>query len=378
MAAPSVAHAHAHAAAAGPRGRLYELDLLRLAAALAVVAVHFTSVGYRVGFSDVGFPELSPVTRYGYLGVDLFFVISGLVVLMSAWDRAPSAFLIGRASRLFPAFWAAVTLTAVVAWSVGFQGRPAPGVTTYLANLTMVAPPLTGLPWVEEVYWTLWYEWRFYLILWLVALAGITRRRVEVLCWGWLAVAVPVSLVPVDSIAGKLAGVLVMPWGAHYFVAGMALFLLRRSGRSRGLLLLLGAAWLQAVHVGAATAGIRGEFGGTTLDPAVVAVVITGILAVMTLVATGGLARWGRPWFAPLGALTYPLYLIHASLGYALFNALADDVNRWLLLAGIVAVMCGAAWLLATQLERRAQPALRSLLTRTWTRTPGREAAANP
>jgi peptidoglycan/LPS O-acetylase OafA/YrhL len=377
MAAPSVAHAHVQASAAGPRGRLYELDLLRLAAALSVVAVHFTSAGYGRGFSDVAFPELSPVTRYGYLGVDLFFLISGLVVLMSAWDRSASAFLIGRASRLFPAFWAAATITAVVGWWVGFQGQPAPSGTTFLANLTMVAPPVAGLPWVEAVYWTLWFEWRFYLILWLVALVGITRRRVEVLSWAWLAVAVPVSLLPDHSLAGRAATALAMPAAAHYFVAGMALFLLRRFGRSRGLLLLLGACYLQAVHVATAAAADGARFGGTTLEPVVIAAVVTGIFAVMTLVATGGLARWSRPWFSPLGALTYPLYLVHASIGYALFNALAGEVNRWLLLAGIVAGMCAAAWLMVTLVERRAQPVLRALLTRTWTRAGARRLLPN-
>jgi peptidoglycan/LPS O-acetylase OafA/YrhL len=377
MAAPSVAHARTPAPVPAPRGRLYELDLLRLAAALAVVAVHYTSSGHGRGFSNVAFPELSPVTRYGYLGVDLFFTISGLVVLMSAWNRSPSAFLIGRASRLFPAFWAAATLTAAAAWWVGFQGRPAPGGTAYLANLTMVAPPLAGVPWVEAVYWTLWFEWRFYLILWLVALVGITRRRIEVLSWAWLAVAVPVSLLPAQSTAGRAAAALVMPAAAHYFVAGMALFLLRRFGRTRGLLLLLGACYLQAVHVGAAAAKDGVAVGGTTLEPAVVAVVVTAIFAVMTLVATGGLSRWGRAWFSPLGALTYPLYLIHASIGYALFNAFAGEVNRWLLLAGIVAGMCATAWLMVTVVERHAQPALRALLTRAWTRTQTGRVPAN-
>jgi hypothetical protein len=48
------------------------------------------------------------------------------------------------------------------------------------------------------------------------------------------------------------------------------------------------------------------------LRPLVVAVLITVILAVMTLIALQVTRRLGRPWFAETGALTNPLYLVRA------------------------------------------------------------------
>ncbi|WP_200211033.1 acyltransferase family protein [Micromonospora coerulea] len=71
--------------------RLYEIDLLRIIAALAVVVFHYTFSGWTQGHSPVSFPALGEVSRYGHLNVDLFFVISGFGVLLSAWDRRPGS-----------------------------------------------------------------------------------------------------------------------------------------------------------------------------------------------------------------------------------------------------------------------------------------------
>src|ERR1019366_5159909 len=97
------------------RDRLYEIDLLRITAALAVVLYHYTFSGYAGHLTSIAFPALSHVTRYGYLGVDMFFTISGFVVLLSAWGRRPHEFVISRIVRLYPAYWVAVTITAIVA-----------------------------------------------------------------------------------------------------------------------------------------------------------------------------------------------------------------------------------------------------------------------
>ena len=120
------------------RERLRELDLLRFAAALAVVLYHFTGFGgagaWPAPSQDV-FPEIAPVTRFGYLGVDLFFVISGFVILMSAWGRGPGEFGISRLVRLMPAYWVSVLLGAAV-YAVFRMGHGVPGLI--VPNLTML------------------------------------------------------------------------------------------------------------------------------------------------------------------------------------------------------------------------------------------------
>src|SRR4051812_29624865 len=97
-----------------PAGRLRELDLLRFVAAAAVMLHHFTGVPapeWPGGNARSICPGLGEVTRFGFLGVELFFLISGFVILMSAWARRVGDFAVSRFVRLFPAYWVSVLLS---------------------------------------------------------------------------------------------------------------------------------------------------------------------------------------------------------------------------------------------------------------------------
>src|SRR5690625_5843451 len=70
-------------------GRMRALDGLRFVAAVGVMLYHFTAARGVVWSSDPKdvFPELAPWTAYGAVGPELFFIISGFVILMTAWGR---------------------------------------------------------------------------------------------------------------------------------------------------------------------------------------------------------------------------------------------------------------------------------------------------
>src|SRR3569833_4223108 len=125
--------------------RLRELDVLRFVAAAAVMLHHFTGVPapeWPGGSARRSFPELGPVTRYGFLGVELFFLISGFVILLSAWGRKPGDFVVSRIVRLFPAYWVGVLLSlgaylAFGSW-VSFGPKTAGPLARFLPNQTML------------------------------------------------------------------------------------------------------------------------------------------------------------------------------------------------------------------------------------------------
>jgi peptidoglycan/LPS O-acetylase OafA/YrhL len=344
------------------RDRLYEVDLLRITAALAVVLYHYTFSGYARHLTAVPFPSLSIATRYGYLGVDMFFVISGFVVLLSAWGRHPHEFAISRIVRLYPAYWVALTITTIVAITLSrglFKVTP----LQYLANLTM----LNALPHianVDVVYWTLWAEIRFYLLVLLLVWFGITRARVTALLWTWLAATAVMEAHVLPPMATTQVDLLVQSQWSHYFIAGMALCLVYRSGASWQLAGILVAAYCNAVYQ-----AIRFGHGVAlryhqALHPPAIAAIITIIFIVMTLIALRVTRRLGRPWFAVAGALTYPLYLVHAYNGFALFNLLGHVLNRWVLLAVMVIGMCCLAYAIHRLVEVTFAPRLKRALTR--------------
>ncbi|MFI8105389.1 acyltransferase family protein [Streptomyces sp. NPDC086023] len=339
---------------------MHELDALRIAAAVAVMIYHYTFSGPAGGLTSLSFPGLSQVTRYGYLGVDAFFMISGFVVLLSAWNRTPSQFLASRAVRLYPAYWAAVTLTAVVCLALG-TGRFSVSGTQYLANLTMFNAPL-GVANIDVVYWTLWAELRFYLVVLALVLIGLTRRRVTAALWAWLGAAVLIETGLLPTTASRVLDVLVQAQWAHYFIAGMALCLLHKYGPNRSVLALVLAAFGNALYQGLAFARMVGARYSEAFSPAVVAAVITVIFLVMVSIALGWTHRLGRPWFAKIGALTYPLYLLHAYIGFILFNQLHTKVDPYILLAAVSITMIASAYALHRWIEEPVARVLRRLL----------------
>src|SRR5262245_27551519 len=118
--------------------RLRELDLLRFLAALGVLLFHFTGYGGGPWPDDRArhlFPAIGTTTAYGYLGVDLFFMISGFVILMSVWGRGTAEFGVSRLVRLMPAYWFAVLLGLGIYAVFGLgKGKP----SLVIPNMTML------------------------------------------------------------------------------------------------------------------------------------------------------------------------------------------------------------------------------------------------
>src|SRR4051794_500691 len=160
-----------------PRPRLAALDALRFVAAAAVVLYHFTGRTSSVWGPEQGerLGGIGRWTGYGSLGPALFFVISGFVILMTAWGRSTAHVVASRVGRLYPAYWVAVLTTGALLLFLWPEGKH---VTPHevLVNLTMMQSAF-GVDHVDGVYWTLWTELRFYLLLAVFSLLGITRSR---------------------------------------------------------------------------------------------------------------------------------------------------------------------------------------------------------
>ncbi len=141
--------------------RISEIDALRGIACLMVVLNHFGNYGQ---LSQLGF-------NMGCTGVDLFFIISGFVISLTI-EGNPNRnyFLINRFSRLFPAYWTCVTLTALAILisnycsNTSFSGGDF--IKIYLENLTMCQFYFNA-PNIDGSYWTMLIELLFYFFIFL-------------------------------------------------------------------------------------------------------------------------------------------------------------------------------------------------------------------
>ena len=332
--------------------RLPGLDALRGIASLAVCWFHLTLFTY--GTADgPGYALLRRSGSWGWLGVEVFFVLSGFVIpwaLHRAGYRLSSypSFLLKRILRLDPPYLASLGVVLAIAgahalWSgraFAVEGAAVtlPQVLLHLGYVT----PFFGHAWLNPGYWTLAVELQFYLAAGLLFPALFTRRAA--VRRTSLAALLGLSL----AAAGRASAAEAAPYDDLIFPF-VPLFLLgivacqRRlgiTGREEY------AGWLAACLLGCGvTVGLLPS--------------LAAALAVLALTWFAS-ARWRLGAF--LGAISYPLYLLHwpvghwtlSLLGLRVVRAESDAARTLVLLAGLAACLA-SAWLLHVAVERPAQ-----------------------
>ncbi|WP_106275191.1 acyltransferase family protein [Geodermatophilus tzadiensis] len=338
------------------------LDGLRFAAAAAVVAFHYTgrdNPGWGESVREV-FPTLSRLTVYGGFAPYLFFMISGFVVLMSAWGRPVHSFVASRVGRLFPAYWVAVLLVAGVLWVVPLVPVWEDlGLHGVVLNLTMLHQAF-GVGHVDGVFWTLWVELKFYALLALVGLAGFTRERVLLLCLAW-----PLLGALAAQTGTGLLVTLLEPNAAPFFCVGLLLHLVRREGWGTAAGLLLGfnvllalwVCWSYYIPWSVAIAGAGVSFRA-------LAVLLAACVGALVVATTARVADLDWRWLTTLGALTYPLYLVHEFPGWVLIHLLAPVLPAYAVLAAVTATVLAVAYAVHRFVERPLGGRLRRAVER--------------
>ena len=342
------------------RGRLGALDVLRLLAAVIVVGFHFTA-RESPGWNGAVPQELAPIgqwTIYGRMGVPLFFVISGFVLLMSSWGRDVPSFVASRVGRLFPAYWVAVVVSLVLVVYVWPEGmaffNKDIGLTNGLLNLTMFQAPFAR-PDIDGSYWTLWYEARFYALIAVLMLIGMTRARVIAFCALWPIVASVAQNLHSDLIAAAL-----MPDFAPFFAGGMLLYVIYRDGHDLLTWLLIGMQVLFALNfcIDYYPPLLASE---TPWPPSELAIglICVACFALVALVTLTPLAGLSARWMTLAGALTYPLYLIHENLGWFVIAKTREAYGCWIAVAAAATICMLAALALHYLVEKPLGPRLR-------------------
>jgi peptidoglycan/LPS O-acetylase OafA/YrhL len=328
---------------------LLNIQALRAAAALLVVFVHLRDLEAKYSPDQI----LPKIFSLGIVGVDLFFVISGFIMIYVCWGlergrRTAAAFLFARLARIYPVYW-------LIAGAVFFAWKLSPDLISFNPEQGSVGRSFLLIPDYNapmlKVAWTLIHELYFYLVFslclffprrfwiglltfWAALIWGANQSGLCPITPGWRLVTNPINL---EFYFGALIG-----WA--YLHSGGA----NRFGKS-ALALGLGLMMVVMIYQSYFAADIYPGFGARTLLiglPA--ALIVHGLVQLESrgLRASKALARSGD-W-------SYALYLAHVPILSALFllwgraaygSSPLDNLIVMPLFVGIAIGLSAAIWL---------------------------------
>ncbi|MEP9382523.1 acyltransferase [Nocardioides sp. KR10-350] len=327
-------------------GRFELLDYLRFVAAAMVVLMHYLVNGIAGGkVTSLSANDWAiPWAKYGYMGVSLFFLISGFVITKSSHGKTARQFAVGRAVRLYPSFWVALLFTSVVAMFFA-NDQMSVTVPQILVNATMIPGDLRVAP-VDGVYWTLAYELKFYFLVFLFLFFG-KGRWLDRFIPAWTVVMVAISVVSFHHST-------TIPYAGGYyllFAAGALIAHIRDHGPRWWTVVPLLGAYVMSVRFAMDEADQFLAHKGTALNADVVGVIMTVFFMAVASMCIPWVAALQLPHARSIGALTFPIYLLHAHFGYMMLNHFATDQNKWLVYPVLIAVLLSLAWLLHWAVE---------------------------
>lgn len=324
--------------------RLELLDYGRFFAAIIVVLFHYTFNGIANGKIDsiVHISPLIDFTKYGYLGVELFFMISGFVIFHSAKNRTPAQFAVSRAVRLYPSYWFAVVFTSIFALYWGGDSMSVYP-SQVIVNLTLLQNYL-GIGHVDGVYWTLVYEIKFYAIVFVLLIAGLQKH-----------LSLIFTLWPVAMLGAFITGYDYLPYlgGYFYYFAAGALFAILQSDKSPKNILSTMISFLLCLLYSTSKASIKAETTGVYFSEFIVGLIILGFFVFFILQNSKKVQLLKLPFSKTLGALTYPVYLIHAHFGYMFISKYAREDNKIFIYIVTVSIVLSVSYFMHKVIEVR-------------------------
>ena len=339
--------------------RVEILDLLRLVAVLAVLMFHY---GFRgalpdQSFTAVSLPALAPFAKYGGLGVQMFFVISGFVIAYSAERRTWREFGIARVGRIYPAFIVCMTLTFAATLAVGapqFQAT----LRQWLVNFVIAAPALKQ-PFMDGAYWSLVDEMIFYGWIAVLIATGAFRRHIDVIIIAWLAIA----LANHELHSGAVERVFLTDQSG-FFAAGLIFYEMYSGRRDATIKLLLVLAAVVAVSQSLDVVTWQRAHFQVAYDDRIQAALALAVIATVGLGLRVRRVPLPTSVIVGIGGVTYPLYLLHQNIGYMVFNTVGGRISPTPLIGLTAAAMIVLAWLVWRYIERPGQRLLKRLLSR--------------
>jgi len=297
------------------------LDLVRFLAAFWVMNFHYL-------FGQSGNLEWY---RYGNLGVQLFFIISGFVIVQSLKGKPLKEFATSRFLRLFPLFWILCTATYLITIVVPHAATVS--FTEYLRSMTMLGDLFNGIVGytrlIDPSYWTLTVELIFYIGIGIFTYF-FSDKNIRYFLTIWLMFSAIAFFLRVDH---NFYIKLLLVRHAAYFAFGGALALIAtREARNvfekyfDWTLLLVAATYATYIHPRA----LEPYYTVNLIDTTIIYTLhILFFIGVPILVYLSPYVKNKRTvnLLAVLGGITYPLYLLHQRIGNVIINYTAANFD---------------------------------------------------
>lgn len=322
--------------------RIYGIDGLRFIAAIFVVFFHYTyySLDKEVvlHFYDNGMSFITNMSKYGFIGVELFFMISGFVILYSAKGKTWQKFARSRFLRIYPMLWLAASITFICLVFLGATNKE-PSFLQYLTNLTLMHRFIFNQPHLDGVYWTLTVELRFYLIIGvLIAFNLLTERNIKLLMFLWAVTGL------IYLSLGKNGNFIT---SGTYFAAGVSFYYIWSSGKT---IYNIGYTLLLFVM---SSISVVLSHASENLSNSILVILMFSFFCIFYLLVNGWTPPISKKIMTWLGGLTYPLYLLHQEIGYSLLQYVSNSASYIYYTLFLVLLMSFFSWAIYYLIEPR-------------------------
>jgi len=298
------------------------LDALRFFACFWVMNFHYL-------FGQTGVLEWY---RYGNLGVQLFFIISGFVIVQSLNSKSLKEFAINRFLRLFPLFWILCTFTYLITLIIPHTDTVS--FVEYLRSMTMFGDLFNGIVGytrlIDPSYWTLTVELLFYIGIGIFTYF-FSDKKIRYFLSFWLVISAVAFLFRVDH---NFYVKILLVRHASYFAFGGSLALIATKQAKNifekyfdWILLFVSATFATYIH----PLALEPYYVINPLDTKIITILhVLFFITVPVLVYLSAYIKNTRTisFFAILGGITYPLYLLHQKIGNAILDFVITHYDR--------------------------------------------------
>ncbi|MEM5502258.1 acyltransferase [Ahrensia kielensis] len=333
---------------------LPNLDILRFLAALAVVGTHYGYVGPHWGVTGYAPPTgiLENFLRVGWIGVPIFFAMSGFLIPYVTKNSDPFSYGFARALRLLPGFWVCMTISFLFltllndSYSGSFM--------TWFANLFML-PEILGQVHVDGVYWTLVFEFIFYGWAGIFIAFGVFHKHILKISALWLLFISIKFFILKDSSFGQL---FILSLGSA-FIVGMVLWSIYEKGISLlAVAILIGATIQLSFNLQIVSTQTYLPTPPLPLSLAVTTGLSIFVVSVVAAAIFLPQIKFGTNQLYTLGAISYPLYLLHQEIGYTIFRRFAYLGQPLILITGTTLFILVLSFMINKTVERPSRKLL--------------------